>query len=63
MRPVAAEPCKQLRLNLEIPFGVDYQISRSFSVGAAGRFQLLLLGGSPWMTLGAFARAEYTWGY
>lgn len=58
-----SEPCKQFRLDLEIPFGVDYQVSRSFSVGIAGRFQLLLLGEFPWTTLGAFARAEYTWGY
>ena len=58
-----SEPCKQFRINLEIPFGVDYQLSRRFSVGIAGRFQLLLLGESPWTTMGAFVRAEYTWGY
>ena len=38
-------------------------VSRRFSVGVAGRFQLLLLGESPWMLLGAFARAEYVWGF
>jgi hypothetical protein len=58
-----AEPCTAFRLNLEIPFGLDYQVSRSFNVGVTGRFQLLLLGSTPWTTLGAFARAEYTWGY
>jgi hypothetical protein len=60
-----AQPCTAMRLNLEIPFGLDYQISRRFSVGVTGRFQLLLLGYSgwaPWETLGAFAHAEYTWG-
>jgi hypothetical protein len=58
-----AEPCAAFRLNIAIPFGVDYQISRSFTIGVGGRFQVLLLGSSPWETLGAFARAEYTWGY
>ena len=57
------EPCRAFRFNAEIPFGLDYQVSRSFSVGLGGRFQLLLLGDAPWMTMGIFARAEYTWGY
>lgn len=51
------------RLNGAIPFGLDYQVSRSFAIGVEGRFQLLLLNGSPLETLGAFARAEYVWGY
>jgi hypothetical protein len=58
-----AEPCHTFRFVGAIPFGLDYQVSRSFSVGVAGRFQLLLLGPSPWETLGVFARAEYVWGY
>jgi hypothetical protein len=57
------EPCAGFRLNGAIPFGLDYQVSRSFAVGVMGRFQILLLGGAPQETLGAFARAEYTWGY
>jgi hypothetical protein len=57
------EPCTGLRLNLAIPFGLDYRVSRSFSVGAGGRFQMILLGDSPWTLLGVFARAEYTWGH
>lgn len=58
------EPCAAFRINLALPFGVDYQINRSFAVGVGGRFQVLLLGETqPWMTLGVFARAEYTWGY
>jgi hypothetical protein len=57
------EPCHALRFNVAIPFGLDYQVSRSFAVGLGGRFQLILLGDEPWMTLGIFARAEYLWGY
>jgi hypothetical protein len=57
-----SEPCRGFRLSLEIPFGIDYQITRRFAVGLAGRFQLLLLGEQPWMTLGIYAKAEYTWG-
>ena len=58
-----AEPCRAFRLDLEVPFGLDYQVSRRFSVGLAGRLRVLLLGDNPWMTLGVFARAEATWGY
>ena len=57
------EPCKAFRFNVAIPFGLDYQISRSFNVGLGGRFQVLLLGPTPLETLGVFARAEYVWGY
>ncbi len=57
------EPCSLFRFNAAIPFGLDYQISRSFAIGIQGRFQLLLLNGSPLETLGAYARAEYVWGY
>lgn len=55
--------CSAARLDLAIPFGVDYQVSRSFTIGASGRFQVLLLNGSATPMLGAFARAQYTWGY
>jgi hypothetical protein len=57
------EACTALRLNAAIPFGLDYGVTRSFNVGIGGRFQVLLLNGSPWETLGIFARAEYVWGY
>jgi len=57
------EPCHAFRLSIAAPFGVDYKINRSFAVGASGRVQVLLLGDSPWLTIGAFARAEYTWGF
>ncbi len=56
------EPCASFRLGLAIPFGLDYRISKSFSVGAGGRFEMLVLGPTPWTLLGVFARAEYTWG-
>jgi hypothetical protein len=59
----STEACTAFRLNLAIPFGLDYTVSRSFNVGLGGRFQVLLLSGSPLETLGVFARAEYTWGY
>ncbi|APR75306.1 Hypothetical protein A7982_00652 [Minicystis rosea] len=55
--------CNAARLDIAIPFGVDYQLSRSFTIGAAGRFQMLLLNGSATPMLGAFARAQYVWGY
>jgi hypothetical protein len=60
---LATEPCSAFRINLAIPFGLDYQISRSFNVGVGGRFQVLVLGGSPRETLAVGARAEYVWGY
>ena len=59
----ATEACSAFRVSLAIPFGLDYQVSRSFTVGLGGRFQVLLLGATPWETLGVFARAEYVWGY
>jgi hypothetical protein len=57
------EPCTGFRIAGAIPFGLDFQVTRSFAVGIEGRFQLLLLGSSPWETMGGFAKAEYTWGY
>jgi len=56
-------PCHDVRLNLMVPFGLDYQLSRSLSVGAAGRYQLMLGATSPVHVIGAFARVEYVWGY
>lgn len=57
-----AEPCHATRLSLEAPFGADYQIGRRFTIGLGGRFQILLLGPNPWMTMGIYAKAEVTWG-
>jgi hypothetical protein len=55
--------CHSLRLNLEIPAGLDYTITRSLAVGVAGRYQLLISGYSPAHAIGAFARVEILWGY
>ena len=55
--------CHRGRIGGSIPFGLDYQLSRSFAVGAQGRVHLLLLGDSPVMYVTAFARAEVLWGY
>jgi hypothetical protein len=53
-----------LRLNLQVPFGLDYSVSRSFAVGAGGRYQMLI-GGPDGLTHGltGLLRAEYVWGY
>ena len=59
----ATVACHQGRIGGSIPFGLDYQLSRSVAVGAQGRVHLLLLGESPSMLVTAFARAEILWGY
>lgn len=56
-----AEPCSALRINLELPFGIDYRVSKRLAVGAGGRFQLLLLGDVPWMTVSVGAKVEWVW--
>jgi hypothetical protein len=58
-----AAACNAPRLNLALPFGLDYQFTRSFALGVMGRFQVLLLSGSPATMMGAFAKAEYIWGF
>jgi hypothetical protein len=63
MAPVGGLGGNLARLDLAVPFGVDYQVSRSFTIGVAGRFQVLLANGTPSPMLGAFARATYVWGY
>lgn len=57
-----AEPCQAARLDLEVPFGLDYRFSKRFTAGVAGRLQVLLFADVPWFTLGVFARAEVTFG-
>ncbi|MEZ4294160.1 MAG: hypothetical protein R3B70_04220 [Polyangiaceae bacterium] len=52
------------RLALSVPFGLDYQISRSFAVGASGQYSLFFLDpGGVGQRFGGFIRAEYIWGY
>ncbi len=57
-----AEPCRELKLNLEIPAGLDYQLTKRFSIGLGGRFQVLLLGYNTFMSFGVFGRAEVVFG-
>jgi hypothetical protein len=62
----AGEPaCVGARLGLSVPFGLDYQLSRSFALGVAGRYGILLFGeaGGVGQTLTMYLRAEYLWGY
>jgi opacity protein-like surface antigen len=56
-------PCHDLRFDLAVPFGLDYNVSRSLSVGVGGRYQMLISGQPLGHVLGVFARAEYVWGY
>jgi hypothetical protein len=56
-------PCHSARVGGSIPFGLDYQIDRSFAVGFAGRYHLLLGGPYPGSYLTLFGRAEYMWGF
>jgi hypothetical protein len=58
-----AADCQSPKLDLAVPFGLDYKVSPSVTIGVGGRFQLLLLDGSPTPMLGAFARAAYVWGF
>ncbi len=52
------------RLALAIPFGLDYQVSRSFAIGAAGEYKLLLLDAlGTSQRISGFLRAEYIWGF
>ena len=55
-------PCHAFRLGAEILFGLDYQLTRRLAVGVAGRYQILLLGSLPWMTLSIGGKVEYAWG-
>jgi len=60
-----AEPCRSIRFSVEIPLGIDYQVTRSFALGLGGRVQILIPGPTPtpWPLIGVVARAEYVWGY
>jgi hypothetical protein len=57
--------CTAGRFGLSVPFGLDYQLSRSFSIGANGRYGLLLAGNQIGVdqTIAGFIRAQYIWGY
>ena len=58
------EPTR-VRLGVEIPAGLGYQLSRSWSVGAEFRYRVLMLGhteGSPSQGFLGLARCEFAWG-
>ena len=59
----AGAACLSPRLDLEVPFGLDYQVSRSFALGAVGKIDALVGVGSPVVIAGGFARAEYFFGF
>ena len=55
--------CIDPNFDLAIPFGVDYQLSRKWTVGLAGRFQTVMGRGGVTPMMGAFAKVQYLWGY
>lgn len=59
------QSCHTGKFGLSVPFGIDYAFSRSFTVGFAGKYTLLLPGASdsPGSYFTAYARAEFIWGY
>jgi hypothetical protein len=62
----AGEPsCSRGKLGGGIPFGIDYLITRSFALGAAGKYTFLLPGEDATFGnyLTVYARAEFIWGY
>ena len=61
--PANPVPCHQVKLNLEIPGGLDYLITRRFALGVVGRYQLLVFNRSTNNFFGAFWKAEYVWGF
>jgi hypothetical protein len=60
---IATPAGNSARLNLQVPFGLDYSISRSFAVGVGGRYQLMIGGAGLENGLTGLLRAEYVWGY
>jgi hypothetical protein len=58
-------PCTTGRLGFSLPFGLDYQVNRKFSIGAGGRYGALLFGNQNKFdqTISVFLRAQYIWGY
>jgi len=54
-----------VRVCLEVPLGLGYQITRNWTIGGELRYRLLLLANgdiSPGNNFLALARAEYAWG-
>lgn len=57
--------CTTLRFGPSATFGLDYQVNRKFSIGAGGRYGVLLFGNKNEVdqTISIFLRAQYIWGY
>jgi hypothetical protein len=56
--------CHTGRFALAVPFGIDYTITRSFAIGIAGKYALLVPAAEfPGSYFTAYARAEFIWGY
>jgi hypothetical protein len=49
-------------VNFGLPFGFEYFINRSLTVGLAGRFQIIGGHGNVWPMMGALARVGFVWG-
>jgi hypothetical protein len=60
---VVGPACHTPKLALEVPFGLDYLVTRKLAVGVEGRYQVLLANGAPINVIGGFLRAEYIWGF
>lgn len=60
-----AAPCTNGRLGLSFLGGLDYQVSRRFSIGGGGRYTALLFGNQNQVdhTISFMARFQYSWGY
>jgi hypothetical protein len=54
--------CSSAKFILGVPFGIDYQLSRSFALGVHGKYQLFV-GGLDFSGISATAHAEFLWGY
>lgn len=59
---LAAE-CHLGRLGVSVPVGLDYQLSRSFALGAQARYHLLFFGPGVEQLLTVGLKAELLWGY
>ena len=60
-----AAPCTNGRLGLSLLGGLDYQLSRKFSIGGGGRYTALLFGNQNKAdhAISVMARVQYIWGY
>jgi hypothetical protein len=59
-----APPCANTHFGAAIPVGLDYQVTRSFAIGAQAKYNFIFLGPNvPVHYLTIFARAEFIWGY